>query len=276
MTSMQSAHWREYGIEAALLAAFMVSAAAFATLLQHPHSPLVLGPGDTVFQRLPMGVAMGVTAMALIYSPWGARSGAHMNPAVTLTFWRLNRIAGVDAAMYVVAQIIGGCTGISLATIALARLPAHASVNYIATVPGTGGSGLALAAEFGISCALMLVVLTLANHRRLAAFTGVAAGVLVGTYIVFEAPLSGMSMNPARSLGPAVLAGTLDSMWLYVLGPVGGMFTAAAVYQRWSASPVVGCAKLHHPAHVPCIHCASRAAASHAASGAAHVQEVSA
>ena len=197
--------------------------------------------------------------MALIYSPWGTRSGAHMNPAVTLTFWRLNKISARDASMYVVAHLIGGLAGITLATILLAQLPAHASVNYVATLPGAGGSALALVAEFAISCGLMLVVLVFSNHDRFAKLTGVAAGALVCSYIVIEAPLSGMSMNPARSLGPALLSGTLDTMWIYVIGPMAGMLTGAAIYQHLGTFAPVRCAKLHHPAHVPCIHCGSGA-----------------
>ena len=242
----------------------MVSAATFATLLQHPSSPLFVGSGETIGERIPMGIAMGLTAMTLIYSPWGTRSGAHMNPAVTLTFWRLNKISGRDASMYVVAHLIGGLAGITFATILLAQLPAHTSVNYVATLPGAGGSALALIAEFVISCGLMLAVLVFSNNSTLARFTGVAAGALVCSYIVVEAPLSGMSLNPARSLGPALLAGTLDTMWIYVIGPIAGMLTGAAIYQRLKTSVPVRCAKLHHPAHVPCIHCGSSASAARA------------
>jgi aquaporin Z len=241
-------------MEAALLAVFMMSAATFATLLQHPASPLFVGPGAAVSERVPMGLAMGLTAIVLIYSPWGVRSGAHMNPAVTLTFWRLNRITTHDAVFYVVAQVVGGVAGIGGATALLAQLPAHPAINYVATVPGDAGAAAASVAEFVISCGLMLVVLGVSSSRRHAALTGVAAGALVALFIVVEAPLSGMSMNPARSLGPALYARTLDTMWVYVLGPTAGMLTAAEVYRRLNAT-AVGCAKLHHPAHVRCIHC---------------------
>jgi len=263
VTSTGRTHWREYAIEAALLGTFMISAAAFATLLQYPGSPLFVGPGAAPIERIPMGVAMGLTAIALIYSPWGVRSGAHMNPAVTLTFWRLNKIAGRDACLYVVAQLMGGLAGIALATLILAQLPADPTIHYVATVPGPAGPGAALAAEFLISCGLMLLVLVLSNDDLLAPYTGLAAGALVAVYIVIEAPLSGMSMNPARSLGPALLAGTLDTMWIYTLGPLAGMLSGAEMYRRIRTSAVVRCAKLHHPSHVPCIHCGSSAIASH-------------
>src|SRR5262252_5258366 len=104
-------HWAEYAIEALCLGLFMASAASFASLLRHPASPLAAAVATWMphaLQRLPMGIAMGLTAAALIYSPLGRRSGAHMNPAVTLTFLRLRKIETHDAAAYVAAQFLGG------------------------------------------------------------------------------------------------------------------------------------------------------------------------
>jgi aquaporin Z len=199
-----------------------------------------------------MGLAMGLTAMAIIYSPFGRRSGAHMNPAVTLTFFRLDKIAGADAAFYVLAQFIGGYLGIAVATRLLAGLPAHPSVNYVATLPGSWGNAVAFLAEIAISFGMMSTILRVSNHPRLARFTGVCAGVLVMTYITVEGPLSGMSMNPARSVGPAILAGSLDTLWIYFAAPLAGMLLAAELYVRQHGLAHVLCAKLHH-APGPCI-----------------------
>lgn len=90
-------------MEAALLALFMVSAAAFTILLEHPRSPLHDPSAPAIGRRALGGLAMGVTAVALIYSRWGMRSGAHMNPAVTLAFLRLGKIAPAHAAGYIAA-----------------------------------------------------------------------------------------------------------------------------------------------------------------------------
>ncbi len=90
-------HWPEYLIEAGCLGTFMISACAFAALLGHPQSPLQMWFMVGMPMRFVMGLAMGLTAVALIYSPWGKRSGAHMNPAVTFTFWRLGKVASWDA-----------------------------------------------------------------------------------------------------------------------------------------------------------------------------------
>jgi len=108
-------HWREYLAEAAALGLFMISAALFTTLLEHYRSPLQSLLPDPFARRALMGLAMGLTAAAIIYSPLGARSGAHMNPSVTLAFARLGRIARADALIYIVAQFAGGLAGMLLA-----------------------------------------------------------------------------------------------------------------------------------------------------------------
>src|SRR5215469_8866151 len=94
-----SRHWKEYAIEAAALGYFMIAACTFATLSQ------VIG--DPVLRRGLMGIVMGLTAVSIFYSPWGRRSGAHINPSVTLTFFRLGRVAPWDAAFYAIAQFTG-------------------------------------------------------------------------------------------------------------------------------------------------------------------------
>ncbi len=249
-------HWPEYAIEALCLGLFMLSAASFASLLRHPASPLSLTVAALMpapLQRAPMGIAMGLTAAALIYSPLGRRSGAHMNPAVTLTFLRLGKIDAHDAAAYVAAQFLGGSMGIIAATWLLRGLPSHPAINYVATVPGAPGSAAAFAAEAAISFGMMLMVLSTSNVRRLAPFTGAIAGALVAIYIAFEDPLSGMSMNPARTFAPALLAHTARSLWIYFTAPLVGMLLAAELYIRTIGAQHVRCAKLHHPIDGPCI-----------------------
>jgi aquaporin Z len=231
----------------------MVSAMAFATLLQHPRSPVTSWPLSPIARRGVMGVAMGLTATALIYSPFGQRSGAHMNPALTLAFLRLKKIAPPDAAGYLVAQFLGAAAGVLIALSALRGLPADLSVNYVATLPGPDGAGVATAAEAAISFVLMLTVLIVSNSPRFARFTGVCAGCLVAIYVTVESPISGMSMNPARTLAPAVLTHTLGTLWVYIVGPLVGMFAAAELFIRFRGAHAVRCAKLHHPAHRPCI-----------------------
>jgi aquaporin Z len=104
-------HLPEYLAEAVGLGLFMMSAGAFATLINAEDSPVRAAVPSELARRALMGLAMGVTAVALIYSPWGRRSGAHINPATTLTFWRLGKVARWDAVFYVAAQFAGGVVG---------------------------------------------------------------------------------------------------------------------------------------------------------------------
>jgi aquaporin Z len=200
-----------------------------------------------------MGLAMGGTAVALIYSPIGARSGAHLNPATTLAFWRLGKLEGTDAAGYVAAQVAGAFGGMLVAAIAFSRYLAAPEVHYVATVPGPWGAAAAFAAELVIAFALLTAVLHVSNHPRLSRYTGIVAGLMVALYITVEAPVSGMSLNPARSLAPAFLADELSSFWIYLVAPPAGMLAAAVVYVRARGAGAVFCAKLHHHNRARCI-----------------------
>ena len=126
-------------------------------------------------------------------------------------------------------------------------------VNYAATVPGPAGVGIAFAAELAISALLMLTVLTASNEPRLEKLTGIFAGLLVATYITFEAPLSGMSMNPARTLASALPGGLWQALWVYFLAPPLGMLLAVELHRLLCRTPDVACAKLDHHTHRRCI-----------------------
>ena len=246
-------HWPEYLAEALGLGLFMVSACVFGTLLGHPGSPAARAVPDGLARRLLMGLAMGLTAAVLIYSPWGRRSGAHLNPATTLTFWRLGKVAGPDAAWYVLAQITGGIAGVLAAAAIIGPALAGPAVRYVETLPGPAGILPAFLAEVAITFLLMTVVLGASNSARLAAFTGIFAGMLVATYITLEAPVSGISMNPARSLASALPAADWATLWIYFLAPPIGMLLAAELYLRRQGLARVFCAKLHHDSASRCI-----------------------
>src|SRR5882672_8744722 len=186
-----SLHWPEYLIEAMAIGTFMVSAAVWTAVLYHPASPVSRAISNALLRRAFMGLAMGSTAVAIIYSRWGQRSGAHMNPAVTLTFFRLGKIAPPDFVGYVTAQFTGAIIGLAAAAAVLGRVVSGPPVNYVTTLPGPTGEAVAFAAEAGISFVLMMTVLTVSNHRRGSRLTGLCAGLLVWLYITVEAPLSG-------------------------------------------------------------------------------------
>jgi aquaporin Z len=246
-------HWPEYLIEAACLAVFMVSANVFAAAIFHPSSPVARWVNDPVEARFLMGLAMGGTAIALIFSPWGKRSGAHMNPATTLTFYRLGRVSPWDAIFYVGAQFAGGLAGTLVAAAVLGSAITHPSVDYVVTLPGDGGPWVAFAAELVIAFILMTTILVVSNIKSIARYTGLFAGALVALYITFEAPLSGMSLNPARTFASAVFASRYMALWVYFAAPLAGMLLAAEAYLRTGRARVAHCAKLHHENGQRCI-----------------------
>lgn len=248
-------HWPEYLMEAWGLGTFMVSAGMVVALLEYPGSPLHLLLPDTNLRRALIGLAMGLTAVGIIYSPWGQRSGAQINPAVTLTFLRLRKIAPLDALFYILAQFIGGTLGLWLVSQLLGDVFSLPPVDHVATVPGPQGPAVAFVAELLISMGLMLTVLYFMNSQRLGRLTGLAAGVLVATYITLEAPLSGMSMNPARTFASAASGGPWTHTWIYFTAPILGMLSAVELYRLLHRKTQRMCAKLDHPEHVRCIHC---------------------
>ena len=236
--------WPMYLIEAWGLGVFMISACVFATVLEHPLSPVRASIDSGTLRRALMGLAMGLTAILIIYSPWGKRSGAHINPAVTLAFYRLDKVQSPDVVFYILFQFVGGALGVWLSYVVLIDLLADPAVGFVVTRPGESGLWIAFAAEFIISAGLMAMVLVTSNHERLQSYTGAFAGLFVGIYILIEAPLSGMSMNPARSVGSAIVANVWTAMWIYFVAPIGGMLVAAEIYGR-TRGPAQ-CAKLQH------------------------------
>jgi aquaporin Z len=253
MIKALSTHWPEYLMEALGLGIFMVSACVFSVVLFHPASPVVRNLSSDFLRRVLMGAAMGLTAIGIIFSPFGKRSGAHINPAVTLTFFRLGKITPSDAAFYTLFQFIGGVLGVLFSGVLLGASIADQSVNYAVTTPGPGGPGVAFLAEVAISFVLMLVILIVMNAKKLSHWTGLFAGALVAIYISVEAPLSGMSMNPARTFGSASVAHVWTSLWIYFTAPPFGMLLAAEVYSLLKSGREVACAKLHHHNNQRCI-----------------------
>ena len=248
-------HWPEYLMEAAGLGIFMISACLFGVLYEYPSSPVrqAIASGD--LRRVLMGVSMGLTAIAIIYSPWGKQSGAHINPATTLTFLRLGKIKRWDALFYMVSQFVGGIIGVAVTAFFVGHQLSNPSVNFVATKPGERGVVVAALAEVLMTFGLMSLVLKVSNHKRLSRYTGLFVGATVAIYIALEAPLSGMSMNPARTLASAVFAADYQSIFIYFVAPPLGMLAAAQAYVSYAGRLAVGCAKLHHDNLKRCIFC---------------------
>jgi len=263
LTDTWRRNWRLFLIEGALLGLFMVSACGFVALIQHQSSPVRSAIESPLLRRAMVGAAMGLTAVGLIYSPWGKRSGAQMNPAMTLSFWRLGKLNGWDVAGYIAGQFVGGSLGVGLMAAVFGSWIKDSSVNYVATRPGPYGVVTVWLAEFGIALLMMTVVMAVNKVPRLAPYTGCFAGALVAVYITFESPISGMSLNPARTFGSAINAGQWMAWWIYFTAPVAGMFGGIELHRALGAKGHALCGKLNHSRSVTChirCNCLDRAA----------------
>jgi aquaporin Z len=251
--SALKAHWPEYLMELGELGLFMVSACVFTAILEHPASPARQLIQSDFLRRALMGIVMGLTLVLLIHTGWGKRSGAHMNPAITLMFLRLGKVQAWDGVFYILCQFVGGLAGVTLVYLVFGRILAHPNVHFAVTQPGVRGVTVAFATELVISFILATTVLIASNHKKLARFTPYLAASLVALYITFEAPFSGMSMNPARTLGSAVPAHAFHAIWIYFIAPPISMLIAGEIYVRVCSARHVFCAKLHHDNPTRCI-----------------------
>jgi MIP family channel proteins len=175
-----------------------------------------------------VGVALvfGLVIMVMVYAT-GHLSGAHINPAVTIAFTLTRHFPAREAVGYVAAQ----CLGAAAAALLLAVLWTGQPANLGATVP-TVGSGTALVYETVLTAFLMFVIVAVATDTRaVGAAAAIAIGGTVGLDALFGGPVTGASMNPARSFGPALAAGEWSDFWLYVIGPVAGAAIGALAYQ---------------------------------------------
>jgi len=169
-------------------------------------------------------LAVGFVVIAMIYA-LGHLSGAHINPAVTVAFWSVRRFPAADVIPYVLAQCVGAVTASFTLRAALGPVG-----NLGATLPR-----IPVVAAFGVewllSFALMFVIMAVATDERVAdGFAALAVGLTVGFCALMGGPLTGASMNPARSFGPALVGGLWRAHWLYWLSPVTAMIVAARVY----------------------------------------------
>jgi aquaporin Z len=248
------AHWAQYLIEAWGLGTLMFAAGAIAVGLAHASPMLPALSAHPVLKRMVSGTLIGLTVMAIVYSPWGARSGAHCNPALTITFGWLGKVAPHDMLAYVIAQFAGGALGFSLIAALAGSALTGPPVNGIVTLPGPRGPLVAFAAEAVLAFVLMSVVLIVSNARPpYPRFTGVAAALCIATFVTLAGPLSGVSLNPARTTASALVAHRWEFVWIYYTAPLAGMLLAAAIFVRLRGAAAVRCARLNHTGPYVCL-----------------------
>src|SRR5262249_7213738 len=188
-----------------------------------------------------------------VLTPWGKQSGGHLDPAITFTFYRLGKMEFWDAIFYGVAQFVGAAAGVVIASFFLLGAPGNPAIRYAATLPGMYGASVAFIAEITISSALMLTILFASNHVLLSRYTPYFVGALYAIFITVETPLSGMSMNPARTFGSAFRGRYWQALWIYFAAPTLGMLVAAELF-LWVRGGIGSyCAKLYHAGDQRCI-----------------------
>jgi aquaporin NIP len=189
---------------------------AIITEAQHPGS---LGTVGT-------GLVFGLVVMAMVYAT-GHLSGAHLNPAVTLAFVLTRHFPRTEALAYLTAQLLGALAAAALLAAIWPSRPAALG----ATLP-TIGSGGAFAYEVVLTAFLMFVIMAVATDTRaVGAAAAIAIGATVGLDALFAGPVTGASMNPARSIGPALVSGERQDLWIYITAPVLGAALGALAYQ---------------------------------------------
>ena len=255
-------HLPEYFCELFGTAIMMLIGIGAVAVIWHPGSPFETWIPWPSLRRLLTGTIFAGGATLVVYSRLGQRSGAHINPAVTLAFWTLGKISTRDAVAYVGAQVLGAMAGV--VAVALVLQDKARGVHLGMTVPAGGLHwSAAFAAEALITFLLVFLILQCVSRPRLAPYTGYFAGSLVAILVCIEAPYTGTSLNPARSLAPAILMGLSSDtpmwlpvapmhQWLYLLAPPAGALIAVGLSRRMERKQPA-CAKLYHTENYPCI-----------------------
>jgi aquaporin Z len=182
-----------------------------------------------------VGVALtfGFVIVALIYS-FAHVSGAHFNPAVTIAFWSMGEFERKNVIPYIAAQLVGGLlASLSLFLLLKENFVLVSEVSYLgATIP-SGTASQSFGFEFILTFILMIVICSSAIHGKATKdFAGLAIGLTVGLESMFAGPITGASMNPARSIAPALISGNVEHLWIYIVATILGAVCAAVVFMK--------------------------------------------
>ena len=242
-------HWPEYAIEAGFLALFVLAAGVLSAWLETASMAATLEPAT---RRVLAGVATGLALIAMIYSPWGRRSGTHLNPGITLAYLRLGKMGRWDALFYAVAQVAGAFVAVALLR-GGALLPATTAPSLLSTSTGPSNDWAVFTTQLLLSATGMLLILYTSNHASWFRATGVVYGLLVMLVVACAAPLSGFGMNPARLLAVDASGDLAPARWINLLPPLLGMQLGVEAWRLFTGRSQVLCAKLAHNAHGRCI-----------------------
>lgn len=205
-------------------------------------SPMAKLIPEIKIRQMMTGFLFGSIGASIALSPIGKLSGAHINPAVTMVFWLFRKIEGRLTITYIFAQLTGAIVG-CLPLIIWGQM--GRSIDFGVTIPGAGYSvQAALLGEVITTFALVTLLVVFIGFRQIRRFTPYMIPVLYGIMVPLEADISGISTNPARSLGPAVISGQWDAFWIYIIGPMTGALLASFACSLLAKRITI--AKLYH------------------------------
>jgi aquaporin Z len=248
----ESFHLAEWGAELAGTALLLLGGLSAVALDFGRGSPVAAAVPEVSPRLLLTGALFAATGSLIAISPLGRRSGAHINPAVTLAFWITRMVHHHDLAGYLVSQFAGALLGVALWRLLWG--PTAATVMNGVTLPGPGVHPLqAVALEALMTGLLVLTIFLFVSRHGLMRWTPLAVWFVVTMLVWQGAPLTGTSLNPARSLGPAVASVNYSSLWIYLLGPLLGGAAAAAVVRLSAGRLRPLTAKLFHDPAYPTV-----------------------
>jgi aquaporin Z len=242
-------HPIEWGCELLGTAILLVGGLSAICLDFGAHGPIAAHVASHSLRLLITGLLFAGTGSLVAISPLGRRSGAHLNPVVTLAFWIRGNVHPHDLIGYSVSQFVGAVLG--TAVVELLWGNTARVLSFGATVPGRGLDGIeASGVETLMTAALVLTILLMTSHRSSARWTPLVVWLLIAVLVWQGAPYTGTSLNPARSLGPAMLGHRFSIYWVYVIGPTAGALVAAGLHRVLPGDPPVT-AKLFHDPRYP-------------------------
>ncbi|HEX3824927.1 MAG TPA: aquaporin [Mycobacteriales bacterium] len=213
-----------------------------------PHAAIAAHVPSHSTRLLITGLLFAAAGSLVAISPLGRRSGAHLNPAVTLAFWLRGNVHRHDLLGYTASQIAGAVLG----TLAVEGLWGHTArvLSFGATVPGHGLDNVqAAGVETLMTAALVLAILLMTSRAGTAPWTPLVVWIVVAALVWQGAAYTGTSLNPARSFGPAILGHRLAVYWIYVAGPLAGAALAAGLHEVLPGGRPVTAKLFHDPAY---------------------------
>ena len=242
-------HWRIWAAEGAGTGLMMLGGLSAVCLVFGDGVFLARAlPSDSVRYLVVGGLFAGCVSLVAV-SPLGRLSGAHLNPAVTLSFRVLGRVSGHDVGGYLAAQVVGALTATALVRVLWGDTAL--SVEGGATAIGTT-TGAALALEAAMTAVLIAVILAFVSRARLAPWTPLAIWPVITALVWIGSPYTGTSLNPTRSAAPALVFAQLSDLWLYLLAPTAGALLVATAWRHRRDGAQPKTAKLFHDPAYPC------------------------